>query len=409
MNVVEAAKAAKDATASLLGAGEDARRRALEAMALSLEARMSEIIKFNQQDLAAADAAKLPAALIDRLRLDERTIRGMARGCRAIAAQDAVVGMVVEEHVRGDKLIIQRQRVPLGVVGMVFESRPNVVVDGAALAVKSGNAILLKGGKEAQHSNRILGEIVRTAIAPHLPAASVQLLETREEVMELLKLNQYVDLMVPRGGEGLIRFVKEHATMPVVAHDRGLCHMYLHPDAEGARELVINAKVQRPSACNALETLLWHRDFSTDELTAVLGELAATGVEIHGCPATRTLLPGITAAQDSDFDTEWLGPQLSVKRVDSAQEAIAHIQKHGSHHTEAVITQDPQIIESFLNQIDASCLAINASTRFNDGGELGLGAELGISTSKLHAYGPMGAKEMTTTRFVVRGTGHVRS
>jgi glutamate-5-semialdehyde dehydrogenase len=407
--VKDAAKSAKLSTLKLLGISETTRRSALLALATALEDRKSEIQAANQKDLDAALEEGLPQALIDRLKLDDRTFSSMSKGCREIAEAPAVVGMVVEEQTRKDGLVIQRQRIPIGVIGMIFESRPNVIVDGAALAVKSGNAIVLKGGKEAVHSNRILGEVVRGALAPYLPAGCVQLLETREEVLELLALDQFVDLMVPRGGEKLIRFVKEHAKMPVVAHDRGLCHMYLHSDAKNALALVMNAKVQRPSACNALETLLWHKDFPVTELKTILQSLKSAGVKVQGCAATVATGANVIPAKDSDFDTEWLDLQMSVKQVASAQEAIAHIHKYGSHHTEAVISETPSVVEAFLNQIDASCLAINASTRFNDGGELGLGAELGISTSKLHAYGPMGAKEMTTTRFVVRGAGHVRN
>lgn len=409
MSVKDAAKRAKLSTLQLLGISETQRKNALLALATALENRKSEIQTENQKDLSAAEEEGLPQSLIDRLKLDDKTLSSMSKGCREIANAPEVVGMVVEEQTRADGLVIQRQRIPIGVIGMIFESRPNVIVDGAALAVKSGNAILLKGGKEALHSNRILGEVVRDALAPFLPSDCVQLIETREEVTELLGLSQYVDLMVPRGGEKLIKFVKEHAKMPVVAHDRGLCHMYLHYDAKNALALVMNGKVQRPSACNALETLLWHKDFPVTELKTILQSLKSAGVRVQGCAATVATGANVVPARDSDFNTEWLDLQMSVKQVASPEEAIAHIHKYGSHHTEAVISQTTSVIELFLNQIDASCLAINASTRFNDGGELGLGAELGISTSKLHAYGPMGAKEMTTTRFVVRGQGHVRN
>jgi len=297
------------------------------------------------------------------------------------------------------------------VIGMIFESRPNVVIDGAALAIKSGNAIILKGGKEAQCSNRWLAQCVRRSLQGILPEDAVTLIETREEVGELLKLNQYIDLMVPRGGENLIRYVRERATMPVVAHDRGLCHTYVHQDAkpEYVQKIVLNAKAQRPSACNATETLLVHKDFSTSVLRDTLKALDEAKVTLHTCPRSTPLAPRAQALSATDLDTEWLDFHLNVLVVESAQEALAHIQRHGTRHTESILSEDAAVIELFMNGIDASCIAINASTRFNDGGELGLGAELGISTSKLHAYGPMGAKEMTTTRFLVRGTGHVRT
>nr|MBA2405078.1 glutamate-5-semialdehyde dehydrogenase [Bdellovibrionales bacterium] len=300
-----------------------------------------------------------------------------------------------ETHTRADGLIIQKQKVPLGVIGMIFESRPNVVVDGAALAIKSGNAIILKGGKEAHHSNRKLFEIIHSACQAVLPEGSVSLIETREDVAEILKLDKYIDLMVPRGGSSLIKYVKAHATMPVVAHDKGLCHLYVHADCNvDAQAVVLNAKVQRPSACNALETLILHEAYPKND--DIIQALKDAGVMVKH-PATH-----------EDYDTEWLDNKISIKMVKSLSEAIEHIKKYSSHHTEAILAQDPKAIEEFMNSLDASCIAINASTRFNDGGELGLGAELGISTSKLHAYGPMGAAEMTTSRFIVTGNGHVR-
>jgi glutamate-5-semialdehyde dehydrogenase len=263
------------------------------------------------------------------------------------------------------------------------------------LAIKSGNAIILKGGKEAQHSNRKLFEIIHEATSSVLPEGSISLIETREDVAEMLKLDNYIDLMVPRGGSTLIQYVKQHATMPVVAHDKGLCHLYVHEDcAVDAAAIVVNAKVQRPGVCNALETLLLNEKYPHND--AILSALKNCGVEIKH-PAT-----------EEDYSTEWLDKKISLKYVKNSNEAIEHIKKYSSHHTEAILAQDQTVIEEFLNQLDASCIAINASTRFNDGGELGLGAELGISTSKLHAYGPMGASEMTTTRFIVTGQGHIR-
>lgn len=405
------ALAAKASTAKLLGLSETSRQDALQALAKALENEIPAILAANALDLTEARSAGLGAALLDRLTLTEKSIRAMAQSCRDIAGFPQVVGGIVSETRRDDGLIIQKQRIPIGVIAMIFESRPNVVIDGAALAVKSGNAIVLKGGKEAHHSNRVLADLVRQSIAPFVPADSVQLIETREDVQELLKLNELIDLMVPRGGEALIKFVKQHATMPVVAHDRGLCHVYLHADADpaAARAIVLNAKTQRTGVCNAMETLLVHQDFPQSELVRILQELKNKSVEIHACPQTVKLVPGLIAAQDADYDVEWLEAKMSLKMLPSEYAAIEHIQKHGTHHTEAIVTQDAAVIEAFLNGIDASCLAINASTRFNDGSELGLGAELGISTSKLHAYGAMGAQEMTTTRFIVRGTGHTRA
>lgn len=411
MALLQVAQTAKASTSELLGKSEEQRRQALRKLAQHLRANTDEIMAQNKLDVALAYQQNLSSALINRLALGVKQIEAMALACEEIAQFPQVVGQIVSEQKRSDGLIIQKQRIPLGVIAMVFESRPNVVIDGAALAIKSGNAIILKGGKEAQHSNRILARITQQALNGLMPVGCVALVETREEIDELLKLNQYVDLMVPRGGEKLIQYVKTHATMPVVAHDRGLCHLYLHADADKtkAQAIVLNAKVQRPGVCNAMETLLVHEDFPSDALKQILTELQAAGVEIHACPLSQKLIPDLVIAGPSDFATEWLDLKMSLKIVKNEKEALQHIQRYGSHHTEGVVTQNSAVIELFLNNIDASCLAINASTRFNDGGELGLGAELGISTSKLHAYGPMGAQEMTTTRYVVRGDGHVRN
>lgn len=390
MSILDLAKEAKAASLKLQGLSEEMRLTALDSISKALISHKQEILAENQKDLAEAKTNKLSSAMLDRLTLTDKSITDLSKMCLEVAAQKQVVGMIIDSQKRTDGLLIQKQRIPLGVIGMIFESRPNVVVDGAALAIKSGNAIILKGGKEAHHSNRKLYEVIQGAIASVLPAGSVSLIETREDVAELLKLNQFIDLMVPRGGSSLIQHVKEHATMPVVAHDKGLCHIYVHADcAVDAKNIILNAKVQRPGVCNAVETIVLHEKYPKN--AEIIDALKANGVEIM-----------------QDFDTEWLDKKVSVKYVKDHHEAIAHIQKHGSHHTESVLAQDPKVIEDFLKSLDASCLMVNASTRFNDGGELGLGAELGISTSKLHAYGPMGAAEMTTTRFLVTGEGHVR-
>lgn len=390
MSILELAKKAKEASLVLQGLSEEMRLTALDAISKAILSHRAEIIIENQKDLIEAQKNKLSSALVERLTITDEGIRALSNMCIEVANQKQVVGMIVENNTRADGLVIQKQRIPLGVIGMIFESRPNVVVDGAALAIKSGNAIILKGGKEAQHSNRVLFEIIKKAIASVMPEGAVNLIETRDDVSELLKLNQYIDLMVPRGGSALIQFVKTHATMPVVAHDKGLCHMYVHSDcAVDATKIVLNAKTQRPGVCNALETLILNESYPKNE--EILKALKEAGVEIK-----------------QDYDTEWLDKKISLKYVKNEREAIEHIKKHSSHHTEAILAKDPKVIEEFLNSLDASCIAINASTRFNDGGELGLGAELGISTSKLHAYGPMGAQEMTTTRFIVIGNGHVR-
>jgi glutamate-5-semialdehyde dehydrogenase len=395
MNILDIAKKAREASLKLQGLSEEMRLTALDAISKALLNHQDEIIKENKKDLEEGKKNNLSSALIDRLTLTEKNIQALSLMCMDIAHQKQVVGMIVESHTREDGLLIQKQRIPIGVIGMIFESRPNVIVDGAALAIKSGNAIVLKGGKEAQHSNRKLFEIIHSAIKSVLPEGSINLVETREDVAELLKLDQFIDLMVPRGGSALIQYVKANAKMPVVAHDKGLCHMYVHSDCSlDAVSVVLNAKVQRPGVCNALETLILHENYPNND--DILQALKEAGVEIKN-PASET-----------DYATEWLDKKISIKFVKDYTEAINHIKKYSSHHTEAILAQDPKVIEEFMNSLDASCIAINASTRFNDGGELGLGAELGISTSKLHAYGPMGANEMTTTRFIVTGNGHIR-
>lgn len=408
MSVTDIATTAKRATLSLQSLPEEQRLMALESIALALTHNMSAILGENKKDLEEARQNNLSAAMIDRLTLTEKSVQSLSEMCRNVADQEQVVGAIVEEYTRPNGLVIQKQRIPLGVIGMIFESRPNVVVDGAALAIKSGNAIILKGGKEAHHTNRKLYEVISGAIERILPQGSVSLIETREDVSELLKLHAYIDLMVPRGGSALIEFVRKNATMPVVAHDKGLCHIYVHEDAEKEKviPIVLNAKTQRPGVCNALESLLLHEKYS--DIKNIITSLVDAGVEVRGCLKSQNLHDKVVPASPEDYDTEYLEKKISVKIVSSHEEAISHIQKHSSHHTEAILARDSVVIEMFLNSLDASAIMVNASTRFNDGGELGLGAELGISTSKLHAYGPMGTKEMTTTRFLVKGNGQIR-
>jgi len=408
MSLIDQLKAAKKASLSLQNLSEDKRKSALSALAQELVSHSKEIIKANQLDLSAAQSLKLSASLIDRLTLTEKSIRSLADSLTEIINYPQVVNLITEETTRSDGLIIQKERIPIGMIAMIFESRPNVVIDCAALAIKSGNGMILKGGKEALHTNKILHTIVQKAAFGFYQPEAISLIESREEVDQILKMNQWIDLVVPRGGEKLIRHVKSLATMPVVAHDQGLCHMYLHSDAQNALKLVMNAKTQRPGVCNALETLLIHEKYPQDQLREIVNELKKSQVDIYACPKALALFSDLKAADSECWKTEWLDLKLNLKIVKDQQEAIAHIQEYGSHHTEAVISQDLEVIKNFQSQVDASCIVINASTRFNDGGQLGLGAELGISTSKLHAYGPMGAKEMTTTRFIVKGQGHTR-
>lgn len=408
MTVTEIAKLADEASLKLQALTEEQRNLALHRISQEILKNKTIILDQNRLDLEEAQKNKLPASLLERLALNEKGVLALSQMCLDVAAQPQVVGTIDREYSRPNGIQIKIQRIPLGVIGMIFESRPNVVVDGIALAIKSGNGIILKGGKEALHSNRCLFEICEQAVKDVLPDHSFALIETREDVNELLKLDQYIDLMVPRGGSSLVKHVKENATMPVVAHDKGLCHMYIHSDANSdeAVSIVLNAKTQKTSACNALESLLIHENFKgTPE---IIEALLQAGVELRGDVTSHKMNASILLATEADYDTEYLGMTLSLKIVKSADEALKHIQKYSSHHTEAILTRDTKLIELFLNSLDSSCLVVNASTRFNDGGELGLGAELGISTSKLHAYGPMGAREMTTTRFLVYGNGQIR-
>jgi glutamate-5-semialdehyde dehydrogenase len=408
MQILAHAKKAKAATHLLPALTESQRMDALDAIAARLLQESSYILQENAKDLELAQTQNLSAAMLDRLTLNDKSIRALAQMCRDVGHQPQVVGLITEQSTMPNGLVIQKQRIPIGVIGMIFESRPNVVVDGAALAIKSGNAIILKGGKEAQHSNRAFYQVIQAAVNSFLPDGAITLIETREEVDELLKLNQYIDLMVPRGGSALIEHVRKHATMPVVAHDKGLCHIYVHADADASRStaIILNAKVQRPGVCNAVESLLIHK--SNLAAQEIIFSLIEAGVEVRGCPHAQAINHQVRPVTPEDYATEYLDKIISLKMVKDEDEAIEHIKTYSSHHTEAILAQDPKVIEKFLNALDSSCLMVNASTRFNDGGELGLGAELGISTSKLHAYGPMGAKEMTTTRFIVRGNGHTR-
>ena len=391
---------------------KETRIKALKAIAKSLLDHEKDIIAANKKDLERAASGGLSKAMIDRLTLHTGRIKNMAKDVLAIADQEEVLGLTGEEAVRENKLSVKKERIPIGVIGMVFESRPNVIVDAGALAIKSGNAIILKGGKEAQHSNTFLGELLRNAIKDYLPEDVIVVLDSqnRELVQELICQKDYVDLIIPRGGEALIHFVYENAKVPVIAHFKGLCHTYIDVscDLVKAKDIIINAKTNRPGVCNAMETLLLHKDLDKEWVKGILYELCQKGVELRLDEKLHPLFASAKRAEEKDWDEEYLDLILSVKQVDSVNEAILHIDAHGSYHTEAIVAEDRETIELFTKAVDCSCLVINASSRFNDGGQLGLGAELGISTTKLHAYGPMGAKEMTTTRFVVVGDGQIR-
>jgi len=408
------AKKSKEASKVLRSLSKELRTQILNNLADNLQNKADQVIEANKKDLTNAEEVNLSFALKDRLMLDEARITDMANGVRSIAKQDEVVGEFFKEFTNNEGLKIKRQRIPLGVILMIFESRPNVVIDCAALALKSSNAIILKGGKEAKYSNEILGDIIRDTLSGHLPKESVQVLasNSRAEVNQLLELEEYIDVVIPRGGEKLIESVYQNAKMPVIAHFKGLCHMYIDKEAnlKKAMDLVINAKTQRTGVCNSIETLLIHTDISSDFKSRLVIELQKKGTEIIGDEMfLKSSGANFKLATEKDWATEYLDNILSIKIVNSLDEAIKHIDMYGSYHTECIVSEDEKAQQIFLNNVDASCITINASTRFNDGGQLGLGAELGISTTKFHAYGPMGAEQMTTSRYVIVGNGNVRS
>lgn len=406
-----AAREASRVVAKLDGA---ARSTALRAIADAIDARRAAILAANEQDLAAARSAGLAAAMIDRLRLDDGRVAALARAVREVAAAPDLVGRIEREETRPNGLAIARMRIPLGVILMIYEARPNVTTDAAALCLKAGNACILRGGREAEGSNRALLAAVQAGlVAAGLPATAVQLVPTldREAIAELVKLDELIDLCIPRGGEGLIRFVAEHARVPVIKHYKGVCHVYVHAaaDMEMALAVTENAKVSRPGVCNALETLLVDRAIAERFLPALVDRLGGR-VELRGDAAVQALGgPTVRAATEDDWSAEYLDLVLAVRVVDGVSAAIAHIEQYGSNHTESIVTADAAAAERFVREVSSSTVMVNASTRFADGGELGLGAEIGISTTRLHAYGPMGAEGLTTTKFVVRGTGQVRT
>ena len=385
----------------------------LNAAADAITSSSNDIVFHNEIDVEAAREAGLGQALIERLVLTPQSVESMAKGVREIASQPDPIGEVLESWTRPNGIAIQKIRVPLGVVAMIYESRPNVTVDAAALCLKSGNAVLLRGGSEAINSNRalvqILARVVQTA---GLPPGAVQLLEdtNRESIMELIRLPQLVDLVIARGSEEMINHVMKNATVPVLGHGKGVCHVYVDENADllMAEKIAVNAKVQRPGVCNAMETLLVHRKVADQFLPKIAQAYQAAHVEIRGDEATRSAIPGASAATEEDWRTEYLDLIVSIKVVDSLEQAIDHINRYGSGHTDSIVTQDAGAAERFLKGVDSAAVLHNASTRLHDGGVFGLGAEIGISTRKLHARGTMGARELTTTKYVVHGSGQIR-
>lgn len=407
------AERAKAASRRLAIASGSTKETWLKRSAEAIQRRRAEILEANALDLDAAPGFGLNAAAIDRLRLDPKRLDDVASTLLAVAALPDPIGEVIASSRRSNGLEVTQVRVPLGVIFMIYESRPNVTIDTASLCIKSGNAAILRGGKEALQSNHALHRVIADELEPSgLPADAVQLVQTtdRAAVGCLLGLPEFIDLAIPRGGESLIRRVVSEARMPVLKHYQGNCHIYVDANVDHAMALdvTVNAKAQRPGVCNAAETLLVHRDAAPTFLPLVAQSLTRLGVELRGDEASRAIIPSMTPAEPADWDTEYLDLILSVAVVNSLDEAIAHITRHGSGHTDAILTRDLAAARRFVAEVDSSAVLVNASTRFNDGGQLGLGAEIGISTDKYHARGPCGLRELTSTKWVVFGDGQIR-
>ena len=412
-SVREMAKRAKAASGELARIPTDVKNKALIEMADALEKNRERLMDQNRKDLAAAEKGSLSAAMMDRLRLTPGVIHGMAEGLREVARLADPVGEVTKMWRRPNGLVVGRMRIPLGVIAIIYESRPNVTADASGLCLKSGNAVILRGGSEAFHSNHAIGEVLQKAIRHvGLPEEVVQIFphKERDAIQEMLQLEGEIDLVIPRGGEELIRFVTAHSRIPVLKHYKGVCHIFVDAsaDLEAAVRICLNAKVQKPGVCNAMETLLVHEKAAGEFLPGVAKALQEAGVELRGCPRTRQVLPGIKEAKEEDWYEEYLDLILAVRVVDGIEEAMEHIATYGSLHTESILTSDYRNAQRFLREVGSSCVLVNASTRFNDGFELGLGAEIGISTAKLHAFGPMGLEELTTSKFIVYGEGQIR-
>jgi glutamate-5-semialdehyde dehydrogenase len=417
-NLKAKGKAARDASRRLAYLAADIKNRALENIAADLLSRKTEILAANQKDYAAAKASGMSAALLDRLMLDESRLKGIAADTRAVAALPDPIGETYEARTMPNGLQISKRRVPLGVIGAIYESRPNVTVDISALCLKSGNAVILRGGKETINSNTTIVKVIQDAVSKAgLPQGCVQFIDNTDRALVdyLLKMRDVIDLMIPRGGAGLIKFVRENAAMPVVAGGIGVCHTYVDKsaDIDNAVAIVYNAKVQRPTVCNALDTVLVHADTAETFLPKMAAELNKAGVEMHCDERALAILKSNTSlklvpAVAEDWGKEFLALIAAVKVMDSIDAALEHIERYTSGHSEAIITEDDKASERFLNEVDAACVYVNASTRFTDGSQFGLGAEVGISTQKMHARGPLGLKELTSYKWIIRGTGQVR-
>lgn len=411
---IDLARQAREASRTLAAKTTKTKNQALENMAEALEGSLDSVLEANAHDVEAGKEKGLSSALIDRLFLNKKRIQGMVSCLRDIVTLDDPVGEITEIRRRENGLEVGRMRVPLGVVAMIYEARPNVTSDAAGLCLKSGNAVILKGGSEAIHSNTAIADVLSAAVEKAgLPKNVIQLVRStdRKFVRELLTMDEYIDVIIPRGGEGLIRAVVEQATVPVIKHYKGVCHVYIDADANLPMgvDIAVNAKIQRPGVCNAMETLLIHKDIAHEILPELVNKYHNAGVELRGCPKTTSIVQGVKNATEEDWPAEYLDLILSIKVVDSIDAAMDHIARYGSGHSEAIVTNSYENAQRFLREVDSSAVFVNASTRFNDGGEFGLGAEIGISTQKLHARGPMGLKELTCSKFIVYGNGQIRS
>lgn len=412
MSLNEILSKTKAGAKKLAISGAEERKNILNNIALLLNERRQEIINVNKIDIENADKSGLSSAMIDRLRLTDKEIDGMIKAVNEISMQNEVIGDVIGGSTRPNGLKIRKVRVPLGVVGIIYESRPNVTIDSAALCIKSGNGAVLRGGKEAINSNKILAEIIAKSL--EIAGFSKDVIyfiddTDRSIIKEMAQAKGLIDVIIPRGGEGLINFVVENARIPVIMHDKGVCHVFIDESAEYQQALSItfNAKVQRPSACNAMETLLVHKNIAPSILPDIAEMLQEVDVDLRGCEETLKYVDCRPAIEE-DYYTEYHDMILSIKVVENIDEAVAHINKYGSGHSEAIVTKDYNSAEKFLNEVDAAAVYVNASTRFTDGGEFGLGAEIGISTQKLHVRGPMGAADLTTTKYLIYGSGQLR-
>jgi glutamate-5-semialdehyde dehydrogenase len=413
-SVQQIARDAASASKKLSRVTEMEKNKVLLRMAEELEHNAKFLLEENSKDVIRAKKSGIPRAMLERLTLKQATIEQMARGLREVAALPDPVGKVTSMWRRPNGLLVGKMRIPLGVIGIIYESRPNVTVDAAALCLKSGNAVILRGGSESIKSNLAIASVLQRVLQEtSIPANAIQVIPftDREAVAEMLQLDEYIDLIIPRGGEELIRAVVAQSRIPVIKHYKGVCHIFVdaQADIDMAISICLNAKTQRPGVCNALETLLVHKDIAGKFLPLAANKLKKAGVVLRGCAKTKLILKNIEKAGESDWYEEYLDLILAIKVVEDFDEAVAHIEKYGSLHTESIITNDYANSQRFLNEVNSSTVLVNASTRFSDGFELGLGAEIGISTTKLHAFGPMGLEELTTSKFIIYGNGQVRT